>query len=158
MAMDAGGRRSRVRSATFFVDTLGCCVYNAIVHPADIQDRDGGILLLATLFGRYPFLQKLFADGGYQGLQFQNALAKILPHLETEIVKRSDHAKEFVVLPRRWVIERTIACQTAPKACFKDWEGTSIERRWLSCASPQSASCSENFVIPLNVPGQTLRE
>jgi hypothetical protein len=40
---------------------------HAIVHPADIQDRDGGILLLATLFGMYPFLKKLFADGGYQG-------------------------------------------------------------------------------------------
>ena len=91
---------------------------HAIVHPVDIQDRDGGILLLATLFGRYPFLQKLFADGGYQGLQFQNALAKILPHLETEIVKRSDHAKEFVVLPRRWVIERTYClAQPVLKVC-----------------------------------------
>ena len=130
---------------------------HAIVHPADIQDRDGGILLLATLFGRYPFLQKLFADGGYQGLQFQNALAKILPHLETEIVKRSDHAKEFVVLPRRWVIERTIAWLNRCRRLAKIGR-TSIERRWLSCASPQSASCSENFVIPLNVPGQTLRD
>jgi len=62
---------------------------HAIVHPADIQDRDGGILLLATLFGMYPFLKKLFADGGYQGAEFQKALAKILPYLETEIVKRS---------------------------------------------------------------------
>ena len=47
------------------VDTLGLLLH-AIVHPADIQDRDGGILLLATLFGMYPFLKKLFADGGYQ--------------------------------------------------------------------------------------------
>jgi hypothetical protein len=53
---------------------------HAIVHPADIQDRDGGILLLATLFGMHPFLQKLFAHGGYQGPEFQNVLAKILPH------------------------------------------------------------------------------
>jgi hypothetical protein len=52
---------------------------HAIVHPADIQDRDGGILLLATLFGMYPFLQTLFADAGYQGRQFHNALKKILP-------------------------------------------------------------------------------
>jgi hypothetical protein len=62
-------------------------------HPADIQDRDGGILLLATLFGMYPFLQTLFADAGYQGRQFHNALKKILPHLRTQIVKRSDQAK-----------------------------------------------------------------
>jgi hypothetical protein len=43
----------------------------AIVHPADIQDRDGGVLLIATLFGLYPFLRKLFADGGYQGMIFE---------------------------------------------------------------------------------------
>jgi transposase len=95
---------------------------HAIVHPADIQDRDGGILLLATLFGRYPFLQKLFADGGYQGPQFQKALTKILPRLETEIVKRSDHSKEFAVLPRRWVVERTIAWLNRCRRLAKDWE------------------------------------
>jgi transposase len=78
---------------------------HAIVHPADIQDRDGGILLLATLFGMYPFLKKLFADAGYQGPKFQMALAKIMPHLETEIVKRSDQVKEFVVLPKRWIVD-----------------------------------------------------
>jgi hypothetical protein len=49
---------------------------HAIVHPADIQDRDCGILLLATLFGMYPFLKKLFADAGYQGPQFQKARYK----------------------------------------------------------------------------------
>jgi putative transposase len=95
---------------------------HAIVHPADIQDRDGGILLLATLFGMYPFLKKLFADGGYQGPEFQKALAKILPHLETEIVKRSDHAKGFVVLPRRWIVERTIAWLNRCRRLAKDWE------------------------------------
>ena len=57
---------------------------HAIVHPADIQDRDGGILLLATLFGTQPFLTKLFADAAYQGPGFHGALTKILPHLETE--------------------------------------------------------------------------
>lgn len=95
---------------------------HAIVHPANIQDRDGGILLLATLFGMYPFLKKLFADGGYQGQEFQKALTKILPHLETEIVKRSDHAKGFAVLPRRWVVERTIAWLNRCRRLAKDWE------------------------------------
>ena len=82
---------------------------HAIVHPADIQDRDGGILLLATMFGLHPFLKKLFADAAYQGAGFHDALTRVLPNIETEIVKRSDHAKGFVVLPRRWVVERTIA-------------------------------------------------
>ena len=57
----------------------------------------------------YPFLKKPFADGGYQRPEFQKALKRIRPHLETEIVKRSDQARGFVVLPRRWVVERTIA-------------------------------------------------
>jgi len=51
---------------------------HAIIHPADIQDRDGGMLLLATLFGMYPFLKKLFADGATRGRTFKKALAKIL--------------------------------------------------------------------------------
>ena len=95
---------------------------HAIIHPADIQDRDGGILLLATLFGMYPFLKKLFADGGYQGPDFQKALAKILPQLETEIVKRSDRTQGFVVLPRRWVVERTFAWLNRCRRLAKDWE------------------------------------
>jgi hypothetical protein len=77
---------------------------HAIVHSADIQDRDGGILLLATLFGMYPFLQTLFADAGYQGRKFQRALTKILPHLEPQIVRRSDQLKGFAVLPKRWIV------------------------------------------------------
>jgi transposase len=94
----------------------------ALVHSADIQDRDGGILLLATLVGMYPFLTKLFADGGYQGPQFQNALAKILPHLQADIVKRSDRAKGFVVLHKRWIVERTIAWLNRCRRLAKDWE------------------------------------
>ena len=78
---------------------------HAIVHPADIQDRDGGILLLATLFGMYPFLKKLFADAGYQGPKFAKGVAKVLPHLSIEIVKRSDQLSGFVVLPKRWIVD-----------------------------------------------------
>jgi transposase len=102
---------------------------HAIVHPADIQDRDGGILLLATLFGMYPFLKKLFADGGYQGREFQKALTKILPQLETEIIKRSDQAEGFVVLPRRWVVERTIAWLNRCRRLAKDWENLNRKAR-----------------------------
>jgi transposase len=92
------------------------------VHSADIQDRDGGILLLATLFGMYPFLQTLFADAGYQGRKFQRALAKILPHLKPQIVKRSDQTKGFAVLPKRWIVERTIAWLNRCRRLAKDWE------------------------------------
>src|SRR5712675_571676 len=75
---------------------------HAIVHSAGIQDRDGGISLLATLFGQFPFLAKLFADSAYAGSIFHTALGKILPSLKTEIVKRSDQAKGFVPLPKDW--------------------------------------------------------
>jgi transposase len=98
---------------------------HAVVHPADIQDRDGGILVLETLFGLFPFLRKLFADSGYQGVKFQNALAKVLPQLETEIIKRSHRAKGFEVLPRRWVVERTLAWLNRCRRLAKDWENLS---------------------------------
>jgi transposase len=103
---------------------------HAIVHPADIQDRDGGILLLATMFGLHPFLKKLFADAAYQGPQFQNNLAKVLPSLETEIVRRCDQAKGFIVLPKRWIVERTIAWLNRCRRLAKDWEN--LNRKGLA--------------------------
>ena len=103
------------------VDTLGLLLH-AIVHPANIQDRDGGVLLLSTLFGMYPFLVKLFADAGYQGTKFADAVAKHLPHLAIEIVKRSHQAKGFVVLPMRWVVERTLAWLNRCRRLAKDFE------------------------------------
>jgi transposase len=88
-----------------------------VVHPADIQDRDGGGLVLATLFGLYPFLSKLFADGGYQGPKFKAAQKKALPFVTTEIVKRSDQEEGFEVIPRRWVVNRrTILPVSAPSS------------------------------------------
>ena len=60
----------------------------AIVHAADIQDRDGGAMLLAVLFGQFPFLLKLYADAGYQGPEFQAAVAAVLRQVNVEIVKR----------------------------------------------------------------------
>jgi len=95
---------------------------HAIVHPADIQDRDGGVLLISTLFGLYPFLRKIFADGGYQGPVFEQATAIFLAGVEVEIVKRSDAAKGFVVLPRRWVVERTFAWLNRCRRLAKDLE------------------------------------
>ena len=75
----------------------------AIVHAADIQDRDGGVLLMGTLFGLYPFLLKLYADSGYQGPKFQDGLKAACRQVNLEIVKRSD-LHRFVVLPKRWVV------------------------------------------------------
>ena len=77
---------------------------------------------MATLFGMFPFLKKVFADSGYQGPKFAKALAKVLPHLDIEIVKRSDQVSGFVVLPKRWIVERTIAWLNRCRRLAKDWE------------------------------------
>jgi transposase len=106
------------------VDTTGLLMH-AVVHPADIQDRDGGILVMTTLFGLYPFLRKLFADAGYQGPKFRNELAKAMPGMSVEIVKRSDRASGFEVLPRRWVVERTIGWLNRCRRLAKDFENLS---------------------------------
>ncbi len=58
---------------------------HAVVHAADIQDRDGGVLVMATLFGLYPFLLKLYADSGYTGAKFQAGLARVCRQVNVEI-------------------------------------------------------------------------
>ena len=94
---------------------------HAAIHAADIQDRDGGLLLMGSLFGSFPFLLKLYADGGYQGPRFQQGLRKIIQQVNLEIVKRSDTGK-FLVLPKRWIVERTIAWLNRCRRLAKDWE------------------------------------
>ncbi len=115
------GKLIKGKKRHVLVDTLGLLLH-AVVHSASVQDRDGGIMLLETLFGRFPFLEKLFADSAYQGPIFGNELAKILPELEIEIVKRSDRAKGFVQLPLRWIVERTIAWLNRCRRLAKDGE------------------------------------
>lgn len=77
---------------------------------------------MATMFGLHPFLLKLYADGGYQGPQFQSGLKGAMRQVEVEIVKRSDVARGFTVLPRRWIVERTIAWLNRCRRLAKDWE------------------------------------
>jgi len=95
---------------------------HAIVHSAGIQDRDGGGLVMATLFGRFPFLTKLFADAAYQGPIFADTVARAMPNLSIEIVKRSDTAHGFEVLPKRWVVERSFGWFGRCRRLAKDFE------------------------------------
>lgn len=108
----------------------------AIVHAADVQDRDGGALLMASLFGLYPFLMKLYADAGYQGPQFQSALREVMTKIDIEIVRRSDQARGFIVLPKRWIVERTFAWLNRCRRLAKDREASiPSSEAWLLIAS-----------------------
>jgi transposase len=77
---------------------------------------------MASLFGAFPVLVKLYADAGYQGPQFQSAMKRVLARLNVEIVKQSDQVKGFVVLPKRWIVERTLAWLGRCRRLAKDWE------------------------------------
>ena len=115
------GKKIKGKKRHVLVDTQGLLMH-AIVHAADVQDRDGGALLMASLLGAFPFLVKLYADAGYQGPQFQSAMKCILARVNVEIVKRSDQAKGFVTLPKRWIVERTLAWLGRCRRLAKDWE------------------------------------
>jgi transposase len=91
------------------------------MHGADIQDRDGGVLLMSTMFGLFPFLLKPYADSDHQGPKFQDGLQRVCGQINVRIVERSDSGK-FVVLPKRWLVERTIARLNRCRRLAKDWE------------------------------------
>jgi transposase len=138
---EAGGPRGyaaekmiKGRKRHLLTDTLGLPV-GMIVHPADVQDRDGAPLLLASVRHQFPWLRHVFADGGYAGEKLKNALAG-KGNWTIEIVKRSDAAKGFVLLPRRWVVERTIAWLNRNRRLAKDFEATiASATTWLYIAS-----------------------
>jgi transposase len=130
------GKKVKGRKRHILTDTLGLMI-EAVIHTADIQDRDGGPLVLKKVRARFPFLSHIFADGGYAGAQFAGKAAET-GTWTIEIIKRSDTAKGFVLLPRRWVVERTFAWLNRNRRLAKDFE-TSIESAtaWLFLASVQ---------------------
>lgn len=120
------------------VDTLGLPM-RVVVHSAGIQDRDGAALVLERIKARFPWLQLVWADGGYNARQVDAAVAKS-PGLRIEIVKRNDDMKGFVVLPRRWVVERTFSWFGRNRRLAKDWENLADTlRAFVTLASIQLA-------------------
>ncbi len=91
-----------------------------IVHPASVRDRDGLAPLLRRIRRRFPFLDLVFADGGYQGEVA--ALAARAGRLGLAIVKRSDRGAGFILLPKRWVVERSFAWFGRNRRLAKDVE------------------------------------
>jgi transposase len=72
-------------------------------------------------------LQKLCADSAYQGPVFHHGLSRILPRIAIDIVKRCDQIKGFVVLPKRWIVERTFAWLNRCRRLAKDWENLNLK-------------------------------
>jgi len=106
---------------------------NADVHPASVQDRDGGPPLLKDARKLFPFLTKVIADSAYQGPRVATAMSAIADW-QIEIVKRA-HAAGFTVLPKRWIVERTFAWLGRCRRLAKDFENlarTAIAFLWLA--------------------------
>jgi putative transposase len=102
------------------VDTLGL-ILALVVHPANVQDRDGALLVFLKLLGRFPRLQKIWADGGYAGNLV--AVAGNVCGWVVEIVKRRQEAQGFEVQPHRWIVERTLGWFGRYRRLSKDYEG-----------------------------------
>ncbi len=114
------GKKVKGKKRHLLVDTLGL-ILAIVVHPADVQDRDGALLVLDRQTRRLcPFLETIFADGAYGGEKLRRAMADAAWRIE--VVKRSAQAKGFEVIPRRWVVERTIAWINRCRRLAKDYE------------------------------------
>lgn len=111
-----------------------------VVHCAGIQDRDGAKLVFLKMLGRFPRLRLIWADGAYAGylLCWLTAFTQSVGEWVLEIVKRSDEQKEvkgFVLLPRRWVVERTFGWLSRYRRLSKDYEETAqSSETWIYVA------------------------
>jgi len=114
------GKKVKGRKLHALVDVEGLPL-RVVVHSAGMQDRDGAVVVLDKIRQRFPWLELVWADSGYNARQVKDAVAKV-PRLRIEIVKRSDDMKGFVVLPRRWVVERTFSWFGRNRRLAKDYE------------------------------------
>ena len=101
------------------MDTTGLLLA-VVIHAANIQDRDGARLVLAKLLGRFPRLQVIWAGAAYAG--WLVAWAWATGGWLLRVVRRSPDSHQFEVLPRRWVVERTLALLSRCRRLSKDYE------------------------------------
>ncbi|MEU9380451.1 IS5 family transposase [Streptomyces sp. NPDC048279] len=114
-----GGKKVGGRKRHLVVDCLGL-VLAVAVTAASVQDRDAAVPLLERLRQMYFSIRLVWADGGYAGRLVDWAAEKL--HLTLEIVRRTDDTTGFVVLPRRWVVERTLSWLMRSRRLVRDYE------------------------------------
>ena len=114
-----GGKKIKGRKQHIVTDTLGLLLA-VVVHAANIHDSKAAQDVISRLRGRFDRLSKIFADGGYRGELIDN-VKRIFGWI-IDIVLRSDNDKGFVVLPKRWVVERTFSWFESYRRLSKDYE------------------------------------
>jgi len=116
------GKKIMGRKRHLLVDTMGL-ILAVVVHPANLQDRDGARLVLEKLSGRFGWLRLIWVDGGYAGNALAQWLKALLPRrgLRLQVVKRTQ-LHTFAVLPKRWIVERTFAWLSNYRRLAKDYE------------------------------------
>ena len=116
------GKKIMGRKRHILVDTLGL-ILAVVVHPADIQDRDGARLVLEKLTVAFGWLRVIWVDGGYAGNSLGAWLKALLPRrgIRLEVVKRNKQ-HTFAVLPKRWIVERTFGWLSNYRRFAKDYE------------------------------------
>ena len=129
------GKKVSGRKRHILVDTLGLLLL-VVVHAASVQDRDGAKAVLAAAVPRCPRLRKIWADGGYAGQLI--AWVAALAGWVLEIVKRPDDARGFVLLPKRWMVERTFGWLGRYRRLSKDYEAlTEVSEAMIYAAMTQ---------------------
>ena len=127
-------KKVKGRKRHIVTDTTGLMV-GAAVHPADVQDRDGAPLVVKAIHNLFPWLRHLVADSAYAGDKLIKALAKF-GNWSIEIVRRTADTIGFEVLPRRWVVERTLAWLNRNRRLAKDFEASiASAQAWVYVAS-----------------------
>jgi transposase len=133
---DDAAKKIKGRKRHIVTDTTGLMV-GAAIHSADVQDRDGAPLVIAAIHDLFAWLRHLFADSAYSGDKLLTSLAKF-GRWSIDIVRRLANAVGFAVLPRRWVVERTLAWLNRNRRLAKDFEASiASARTWVYVASVQ---------------------
>jgi transposase len=119
-ALSDAGKKVKGRKRYILVDTLDLLL-NVVVHPADLQDRDGAPLVLDRRTRRkFPFIERIFADANYRGPKLAAAMAKIGTWTIERV--RCNDVPRFEALHKRWIVERTLAWISRCRPLAKDFK------------------------------------